>query len=357
MHNDMSQESPIVYITQVHFNSLTTHGEECIRNSLAAAREQAESLDGSIKVLLIDNASTDGTAQVLQDSMTEAEVLIRLPQNIGFCGGHNLGAYHFLQSSAQYLLLLNPDLKMEPYCIRELVTALANDPTAGTACPLLLRGGTDLERIVPEVVDAAGMTLTSSLRHFDIGSGARLDQMQMAKQIVFGGSGACLLLSRDFVEKVSFRAEHDTDVFKIFPQLEVGYETRTPLFDEAFFAYREDAELAWRGQHLGFKCWFVPDAVAIHRRVVTPERRGELSPFINMLGVQNRFLLQGNCYFFRDWWCALVPGVLWRNVVVVAGVMLTERASFKAFTNIRVLFRRMRARRKTISHRKSSLSG
>src|SRR5207244_1165265 len=77
-------------------------------------------------------------------------------------------------------------------------------------------------------------------------------------------------------------------------------------FDEDFFAYREDADLAWRCRLLGWNSIYVPAAVAQHRRRVTPERRRELPKEINYHSVKNRFLLRlnnmtGNLYR-RDFW-------------------------------------------------------
>ena len=64
------------------------------------------------------------------------------------------------------------------------------------------------------------------------------------------------------------------------------------VFDEDFFAYREDADLAWRLQGFGHRALYVPGAVAYHRRSVTPERRRSLSATVNRHSVKNRFLLR-----------------------------------------------------------------
>ena len=65
------------------------------------------------------------------------------------------------------------------------------------------------------------------------------------------------------------------------------------FFDEDFFAFREDADLAWRAQLMGWKCLYVPSAVAWHVRRVTPERREQLPHEINWHSVKNRFLMRG----------------------------------------------------------------
>src|SRR5207244_426573 len=64
------------------------------------------------------------------------------------------------------------------------------------------------------------------------------------------------------------------------------------FLDEDFFAYREDADVAWRGRLLGWRALYVPDAVAQHVRRVTPEARRQLPERINRDSVRNRFLLR-----------------------------------------------------------------
>jgi GT2 family glycosyltransferase len=118
-------------------------------------------------------------------------------------------------------------------------------------------------------------------------------------------------------------------VIEIYPQLMEGLSTRPQLFDEAFFAYREDADLSWRARRLGWKCWYEPHAVAHHVRFVTPERRKSLPEAINSYSVRNRFLLQANNWSWRDGIFSFLLGIVVRNALVVAGVVFQERASLK----------------------------
>lgn len=102
------------------------------------------------------------------------------------------------------------------------------------------------------------------------------------------------------------------------------------VFDENFFAYREDADLSWRGQLFGWRALYVPSAVAWHLRSVTPSRRSALAPLINMHSVKNRFLLrlknQGGYLAFRN-----LPFEFARDLIVVGAVVLKERSSLPAF--------------------------
>ena len=124
-----------------------------------------------------------------------------------------------------------------------------------------------------------------------------------------GATGAAALYRRTMIDDISVRGE---------------------FFDESFFAYREDADLAWRAQLMGWKCLYVPTAVAWHVRRVTPERRRQLPHLINWHSIKNRFLMRiknmsGNLYrknFFS---------ILARDVVVIGCCLLREQTSLKAF--------------------------
>lgn len=340
MNVDSSPVSVLVHI--VTHNSSSIHGAEAIQGTInAVLRQHGFTSGNNLFLILTDNGSTDSTPDILNSFSGAPGVEVILQhENTGFCGAHNSGAYEFLNRKLDYLLILNPDLTLEDDALSLLVSGLEANREAGSACPRLFQQSESGEN----TIDSTGIVMTPALRHLDRGQGQN-DNLEYEKDcFVFGGSGACLLCRREFVEEVSFRSEFDEDLFKVYPQLRLGYENRIPLFDEAFFAYRDDAELAWRSQYLGWKCLYVAGAKGYHLRVVTPERRESLPPEINMLGVQNRFLLQRSLYFFKDLPQAFLPGIIFRNAVVIVGVILIERKSLPAFSRFKKLYRRAKAR-------------
>ena len=123
------------------------------------------------------------------------------------------------------------------------------------------------------------------------------------------------------------------------------------VFDEDFFAYREDADLAWRGQVLGWRALCEPAAVADHVRRVTPEARRELSTEINMHSVKNRFLLrlknEGAFLAIRN-----APFELFRDLVVFGASLTIERTSLPAFAWLWRNRARVLARRRAIQARR-----
>lgn len=275
-----------------------------------------------IAITVTDNASTDNSVAASRRAGVEVRPL---PRNIGFCGGHNAIIADFISSEHSHLCLLNPDVAVTSDCL----AALARD-CVDIATPKLLRGNDRLEQISPNTLDAAGMILTNSLRHLDRGS-QELDCEKFSHdENVFGGTGACLMLSKKAVSTLLLPdTPHDQILESLHPGILDNTASRKKIFDEAFFAYREDAELAWRAQRLGLVCRYVPQAVAIHKRAVLPENRSEVSTFVNYLGVRNRFLLQ-ILHFSSSYTSAIMPGFVMRNLIVAFGVLLTEQSSIKA---------------------------
>src|SRR5207245_1492814 len=80
---------------------------------------------------------------------------------------------------------------------------------------------------------------------------------------VFGVSGAAAVYRKSFINDVTINDEY---------------------FDEDFFSYREDADVAWRGRLFGWRALLVPEAIAYHVRAVTPERRRSFPTAISRSG-------------------------------------------------------------------------
>jgi len=284
------------------------------------------------EIRITDNASSDLSSEVARRFHITPTVL---PRNIGFCGGHNSIIAEFIASSHQFLCLLNPDVALSETCLAELAAHCSD-----MATPKLLRGDASLHAIKPARIDAAGMILTAALRHFDRGSQQLDCELFSRPAKVFGGTGACLMLSKKTVNALILPDTPFDDSLELIHQgLAEASCKRMKLFDEGFFAYRDDAELAWRAQRLGLVCQYVPTALAVHKRAVLPENRSELPAFINYLSVRNRFLLQLNHFSFA-YTAAILPGFLFRNILVIFATLLKERSSLRAFKDLFALRKR-----------------
>ena len=301
-------------------------------------------------VSICDNASANSTVDLLESNLADKISIRRNQQNLGFCAAHNQGARQFIDSDAEYFLILNPDVRLEENTVTELIAALRRHPRCGLATPLLLRADAELNALSPPVIDACGMELTASLRHLDRGSGELYQGQYQNEELVFGGTGACLLISRSCLQALLVSAPRHEDLKALVePALLNNQSERLQLFDEAFFAYREDADLCWRANNLGWRCVYAPSARAYHTRAVLPDRRAQLSSAINLMGVRNRFLLQLNNFKPFASLSKLVVGLIFRNILVLVAVVLTERSSLPAIWQVIKLLPRALERRRKLS--------
>jgi len=112
-------------------------------NGLALTRDTLESLAACavpeswrVQVLVVDNASSDGSAQMVRDEFPGVE-LLALTENRRFAGGNNEGLRRALEAGADAVMLLNNDVVAAPKMIAKLLAALDEQPDAGAAAPLI----------------------------------------------------------------------------------------------------------------------------------------------------------------------------------------------------------------------------
>lgn len=315
---------------KVLIHIVTWNSADTIARCIERARVQRGfTLGEDLVIRVTDNASSDDTVRCVEKlGPVPGLEMHRNTSNLGFCGAHNQGATRCVAGGFDAMLILNPDVGLSSTCLEEMFTALSRESRRGIVTPKLMRAADDLSPLSSKTIDAAGMILTPSLRHFDRGSGDFDTGAYEKSEEVFGATGACLLISRECLSSIALSDRvSDEPVWKLYPELKEGAKERVRLFDEAFFAYREDADLSWRAGRMDWRCVYVPSAVATHVRVVTPERRSKLPTILNRLSVRNRFLLQWNNWDLSCGLASLVCGVVARNLLVIAGVLLKERSS------------------------------
>ncbi|BCS34734.1 glycosyl transferase [Luteitalea sp. TBR-22] len=298
---------------------VTYHPDALLARCVASVRAQA--YDGALTLHVWDNASTPAS-RALIEPLTSPDEHTFSEANLGFSGGHNA---LIRRSTAAYYLCLNPDAVLSPGYVAELVATLESNPTVGSATGRLLRLDDDA------VLDSTGIVMTPDQRHLDRGADEPAAGHYLGgPEPIFGPSGAVAMYRREMLEDVAWRGEY---------------------FDEAFFAYREDADLAWRAQWRGWGSLYVPAAVAWHRRRVTPGRRSMLPAAINRYSVRNRFLLRLKNQSAGLAWRFALPG-LWRDAQVVGYVLLREWTSLPGLLDVVRLLPTMLVRRRHVLGRR-----
>jgi len=288
-----------------------------LRATLASLVDQTEP---PARVVVVDNASSDSSVTVIDGLANSLPLeLHRFSENRGFAVAANEA---IRRTSAEWVLALNPDCRLAPGYLASLLAAVGSRDRVGTATGLLLRA--DGASLAPtDRVDSAGVVVTASGRHLDRGAGGTVHARFLRPAWVFGASGAAALYRREAIDDVAYPAGE--------------------VFDETFFAYREDADLAWRLQRRGWRCLFWPQARAWHERRLKPEQLRRGTPEINRHSVRNRFLLR---WSNADWrWLAICfPWWLARDLVVALACLTVERSSRSALAQAWALRHQQRAR-------------
>lgn len=241
---------------------------------------------GGARVFVVDNASDDGTVELIRSEFPEVE-LIANTRNMGFSAANNLA---IRRGSARYVLALNPDTRVTSGALDRLVQLMDNQAEVGICgCRLVREDGTfdhAAKRSFPTVAGAAG--------HFlGIGrlprSPRRLSQYR-APDVVAGPvdaiNGAFMLMRRAALDEVG-------------------------LFDESFWMYMEDLDLCYRLREAGWTTWYEPSVAVTH---VKGGSSGPIrSPRLNYA------FHYGMYRFYRKHYAARSNGVV--NALVYLGII------------------------------------
>jgi GT2 family glycosyltransferase len=309
---------PLVSVTVVTYNS-----GRFIRRCLESVLDQTYSF---MEVIVVDNSSADGTVDILEPFEDRCTVVYN-EENSGFAAAQNQA---ISLSKGQWVLTLNPDVMLLPDFVERLMQTAPADPQVGTLCGKLLM--VDASFAIPDkqVVDSTGMYFTPMLRHFDRGCLEQYNGHYHNHEYVFGATAAAACYRREMIEDIA-----------------VGGE----FFDSAFFTYREDADVAWRAQLMGWKCLYDPTACGYHVRKLRPGMRRQLAPEINMHSVKNRFLMRIK-NITPKLYIRHFAAITIRDMGILAYCLFIEHSSLEAFTLLARDFKKTLDKRKLVQARR-----
>ena len=220
-------QSPLVSIIIVNWN----HAQYLKRCLDSLSIQDFRDFD----ICIVDNGSADGSGEWIANTYPEMNTM-SFPDNRGFAKAFNWGVKH---TSGEFVLSLNPDVFVERNFLQEIVKSMSQDESVGIVSPKLLR----VEDAT--IIDSTGLFINRLRRPYDRGQG-EIDKKQYDNSLqIFGACGAAALYRRSMLVDVAPDDE---------------------FFDEDFFAYYEDADLAWRAQLRGWNAKYAPEAVARHVR-------------------------------------------------------------------------------------------
>ena len=215
--------------------------EALLRRCLQSLRDHPPSR--SMGVQVVDNASRDGTAEIVAAEFPEVELTVN-EANLGFSAANNVG---LRRANGEYALVLNPDTRLTPGALDTLLELMDSKPELGMCGPRLERPDGSFDHASRR----AFPTPLSALGHFS-GVGRRLDSGPLAayrapaveRGPVDAINGAFMLIRRKALDEVG-------------------------LFDEAYWMYMEDLDLCYRFRESGWLTWFEPGVTVIHEKAGT----------------------------------------------------------------------------------------
>ena len=249
------------------------HLEQCLP-ALMAQR------DVDFEVVVVDNGSRDGTAEFLSRSYPAVRV-IRNRRNLGFAAANNAA---IRTTASEFVAALNNDTQPHPRWLASLVAAAdAHLEHGAFASQMRFWRQPDVVNSAGIVVDRAGLAWDRLCGEPGNAGGESAE--------VFGASGGAALYRRAMLDDVG-------------------------LFDERFFAYLEDVDLAWRAQWAGWRARYVPAATVLHAYSGT-SREGSAFK-LRLLGRNKLWLLAKN--YPRPALIRYLPAILFYDL---AGMPLT----------------------------------
>ena len=267
-----------------------------LRHSLPAAMAQPEA-----EVVVLDNASTDATAELAHEHGARH---LRLEQRVSWAEANNAG---IAAAGGESVLLLNADCFLEPDFLAK-ARARLSDPAIGAVAPKLVRtlGPAPADRL--DLLDAAGMCMNRARRNNLAGHG-RPRLAYDTPGLAFGADGAAALFRREMLEDCTVDGE---------------------LLDPAFEKWASDVDLAWRAHLMGWKCAYEPRAVAYHVRSYGPTSRATVPKTDRRVQFRNRYLMMlkndSLASFARD-----LPRIAAYEVVALGYALLRERHLLRGY--------------------------
>lgn len=206
------------------------------------------------KIIVVDNASTDGTSDMIKAEFEAVEIL-QSEENLGVSGGYNLGIDYAVAQNADYILIANNDITIDQNMISRLVETLEKNPDAGIAMPKIYHYFGDQTRLWCTGAHWRRFPPTVKMSDFN-----RRDWKMGSKPISIEFAPSCvLLLRKQLIETIG-------------------------KFDTSFFFYFDDWDFSKRSRQAGYEILFVPEAWMWHKVSKSTQKSDKPAQWWNRMG-------------------------------------------------------------------------
>ncbi len=223
----------------VQVQIVTYNSEDCIDRCLESVFAQTMPIS---TFLVLDNASQDDTMEHLKLYADHIECH-QFKDNLGYAAAHNRGFQEALANKREYVITLNPDVVLDKHYIERCVQAMSDSQTGGVTGKLVRSHASD-ENGTP-ILDSTGLSMGILYHVHDRGSGQADVGQYDDYASVWGICGAAAVYRVNLLAKLDAFGE---------------------ALDATFFVYKEDVDLCWRANRLGWSFVYAPRALAYHNR-------------------------------------------------------------------------------------------
>lgn len=304
----------------ISINLLTWNGEKYLPWLLQSLKKQTFR---NWKLLVLDNASSDKSVDIVKEYIPDAKV-IKQKENIGFAKGHNL---LINWSDSDYILVLNQDIILDEDYLEKLINYLEENPIVASVAGKIMYWDFN-EGKKSKIIDSFGLKIDKKRQVVDWNQGK--EDYELENTEVFGLSGAATIFRRRNLENIK----------------ELKYNS-FQYFDEDFFAYKEDIDIAWRLRLNGWENYLITNTKGYHHRSINSKEDRKLRGAVNKLSYRNHLMLLYKNSFFRNFMKDFF-NILWYELKKIIYFMIYERSTLKGFKEFIKSLPSLRKKRKFI---------
>jgi GT2 family glycosyltransferase len=214
-------DKPLASVIVVNYN-----GKQYLKRCMDSLLGQTYT---KVEIILVDNGSSDGSIELVRESYPSVRV-VENRENLGFAIANNIG---IRAARGEFIATLNNDTEAMPGWIEAMVNAAVSSELIGMCASKMLFMKN------PDVIDSTGLCISRSGACWDRGMFEHDNGQFTSTEEVFGPCAGAAIYKRKMLEEIG-------------------------LFDEDFYAYMEDVDLAFRGRLAGWICIYAPEAIVYH---------------------------------------------------------------------------------------------
>lgn len=310
----MTSKNPLIFI------HLVTHNDE--KSIFFCLKSLQKQTFKDFKVLIIDNNSCDKTLKIIEKFNFP---IIRNTENIGYPAAQNEALKN---TKSRFVLTLNADVILEKNFLYYLVKNFNyQSEKIGMASGKILR--IDFVGQKPTKIDDCGLFMRKNRTQGLVYENELVSFPSSKKILIFGPDGAAAFYKKELLEDIKINGEY---------------------FDNDFFMFKDDIDVAWRAQLRDWQGVFIPQAIAYHIRTFRPKQRKKVSTTFKWVSVRNRYYLMikndNFFYFLKDFF-----RILTYDFGILGYILLFEQKSLVAYFSLLINFKKMLKKRQMIQEK------